>query len=68
MDQRTPNAWDLITLGSLIVGCVVGGLVIGLVIDAEFHTTPLYAVVGTGVGIVGACLTTYLRIRTFLKG
>lgn len=67
MDRRSPNVWDLITLGSTLVGCVVGGLVIGLLVDSSAHTSPLYTVVGTGVGIVAAGLATYLRMRNFLK-
>jgi F0F1-type ATP synthase assembly protein I len=46
----------------------VGGLVIGLLVDNWTHTSPVFLMIGLGVGIVGGLLTAGLQIRRFLKG
>ncbi|WP_163510745.1 AtpZ/AtpI family protein [Fodinicola acaciae] len=63
-----PGLWQLVTLGSTLLGFVVGGLVIGLLIDNWTHAGPVFLMIGLGVGIVGGLLTAGLQIRRFLKG
>ena len=63
-----PGLWQLVTLGSTLLGFVVGGLVIGLLIDNWTHSSPVFLMIGLGVGIVGGLLTAGLQIRRFLKG
>jgi F0F1-type ATP synthase assembly protein I len=65
--QRQPTVWDLVTLGTTTVACLVGGLVVGLLVDQHLHTVPVYTLVGLGVGIVGAALITYVRVRKYLN-
>lgn len=61
-----PRVWDLVTLGSTLVGAVVFGLVAGLLADHQLHSSPTWTLVGTAVGVVvgGAAFT--MRIRSFL--
>ncbi|GAA1660050.1 hypothetical protein GCM10009765_06790 [Fodinicola feengrottensis] len=63
-----PGLWQLVTLGSTLLGFVVGGLVIGLLLDNMTHASPLCTLIGLGIGIVGGLLTAGLQIRRFLKG
>lgn len=65
MAQRPPSVWELVTLGSMMIGSIVGGLVIGLVVDHYAHTSPAFALVGVGVGLVGAGYGMYARVRRF---
>ena len=67
MPQGPPSVWQLVTLGGTFVGCLVGGLVIGLLLDRVLQTLPVFTLIGLGVGMVGACLAGYVRIRPFLK-
>ena len=67
MAQRPPSVWEFVTLGSTMVGCIVGGLVVGLLIDHYARTMPVFTVAGVGVGLVAACLAMYGRVRSFFK-
>jgi hypothetical protein len=51
-----------------LLGFVVGGLVIGLLVDNKTHASPLFTLIGIGIGIVGGLLTAGLQISRFLKG
>jgi len=55
--QRGPTTGELIALGSTTVGSVVGGLVIGVLLDRHFQMTPVFTLIGIGLGIVGAALS-----------
>jgi F0F1-type ATP synthase assembly protein I len=59
--------WQLVTLGGTLLGSLVGGLVIGLLVDRGTHTTPVFTLVGLGVGMVCGGLVGYVRVRGFLK-
>ncbi|PZS03100.1 MAG: hypothetical protein DLM56_10035 [Pseudonocardiales bacterium] len=67
MERRPASVRELITLGSTLVGCMVVGVVAGLLVDRALHSSPLYTVVGTAVGIVSACVSLYVRIRRFIN-
>ena len=58
---------DLAGLGGVLVAAVVGGLVLGLLLDAWWGTDPLFALVGVFVGIVVACLAFVGRVRSALR-
>ena len=54
-EERTGNGLrgrDLVGLGGLLVAGVVGGLVIGLLVDDAAGTSPLWTLVGIAVGIL----------------
>lgn len=69
-EQRTPQGLrgrDLIGLGGILVGGVVGGMVIGLLVDSAAGTSPLWTLVGVGIGIVLAVVAFALRVRSALR-
>lgn len=51
---QRPSTGELIALGSTTVGSVVGGLVIGVVLDRHFQMTPVFTLIGVALGIAGA--------------
>jgi Putative F0F1-ATPase subunit Ca2+/Mg2+ transporter len=59
---------DLIGLGSLVAGAVIGGLLVGLLIDRQAGTEPAFALVGIGVGIAGGVFGFWARVRRALRG
>ena len=69
-DDDTANALrgrDLAGLGGVLVAAVVGGMVIGLVIDAQAGTEPVAALIGLAVGVVVGAVAFWLRVRTALR-
>lgn len=67
MTGRAPSMREFIALGSTIVGSVVAGLVIGVLLDRHFDTTPTFSLIGVAVGIVGAGATMYAAFRRLPK-
>ncbi len=67
VEQRQLGVWGLVTMGATMVGSLVGGLVIGLLVDHSLDTSPLFALVGLALGIVGAAVSLSLRVRRYLK-
>lgn len=65
--RSQPSAWELVTLGGALAGSVVGGLVIGWLVDRAAGTTPVFILVGLGIGIVAGIYTAYSKIRTYLS-
>ena len=55
-------------LGGLLVGAVVAGLVIGLLVDDAAGTTPVFTLLGVGLGIVAGGVGFWLRVRAALRG
>jgi F0F1-type ATP synthase assembly protein I len=49
------------------VAAVVGGLVIGLLIDAVLDTTPLFVLIGVFLGIVAAGAGFWVKVRSALR-
>jgi F0F1-type ATP synthase assembly protein I len=58
---------DLLGLGGLLVAAVVGGLVIGLLLDQAVGTSPLFVLIGIALGIVGAGVGFWVRVRAALR-
>lgn len=48
-------------LGSAI--CLALGAIVGLVVDAMAHTSPLFTLVGLGLGVVAGILYTVSKVR-----
>lgn len=59
---------DLVGLGGLLLGGVVGGLVLGLLLDQALDTEPVFALVGTFVGIALGITGFVVRVRSALRG
>ena len=58
---------DLVGLGGLLVAAVVGGMVIGLLLDQAAGTAPLFALLGIFVGIVAAAVGFWRRVKDALR-
>lgn len=70
-DERSDNALrgrDLAGLGGLLAGAVVAFTVLGLVVDRAAGTSPVFTLVGVGVGIVSGAVGFWLRVRSALRG
>lgn len=70
-DERSDNALrgrDLVGLGGLLAGAVVAFTALGLVVDSAADTTPVFALVGVGVGIVAGGIGFWVRVRSALRG
>ena len=66
-DSDGPGLRDLLTLGGMLVGCIVIGLGLGLLLDAWFDTSPAFVLAGTALGIAAAGTGFWLRVRVFLR-
>lgn len=58
---------DLLGLGGLLVAAVVGGLVIGLLVDKAAGTAPVFVLVGILVGIIAGGAGFFARVRAALR-
>jgi F0F1-type ATP synthase assembly protein I len=58
---------DLLGLGGFLVAAVVGGLVIGLFLDAAFDTGPLFVLLGIALGILAAGAGFWVKVRDALR-
>ena len=69
-DERTENTLrgrDLAGLGGVLVAAVVGGMVIGLVIDAQAGTSPVATLIGIFLGVALGAVGFWLRVRAALR-
>jgi F0F1-type ATP synthase assembly protein I len=69
-DERTENALrgrDLAGLGGLLVAAVVGGMVIGLLVDNQAGTSPVATLIGIFVGVVLGGVAFWVRVRSALQ-
>jgi F0F1-type ATP synthase assembly protein I len=58
---------DLLTLGGMLVGSVVLGVVVGELLDVWWGTSPAFVLVGIALGIVAAGIGFWIRVRTYLR-
>jgi F0F1-type ATP synthase assembly protein I len=58
---------DLIGLGGVLVAAVVGGMVIGLLVDQAVGTEPVFALLGIFVGIAAAAAVFWRRVKDALR-
>ncbi len=65
---RTPcaGATSPVSVGSWSAA-VVGGMVIGLLVDDQAGTTPVGALVGISVGVAAGAVGFWLRVRSALR-
>jgi F0F1-type ATP synthase assembly protein I len=70
-DERSDNSLrgrDLVGLGGLLAGAVVAGTVLGLVVDRQAGTAPVFTLLGVAIGIVSGGIGFWLRVRSALRG
>jgi F0F1-type ATP synthase assembly protein I len=51
----------------MLAGAVVAGLVVGLLVDHATGSSPLWTLVGIGVGILGGVVGFWARVRSVPK-
>jgi F0F1-type ATP synthase assembly protein I len=69
-DERSDNTLrgrDLVGLGGLLVAAVVGGMVIGLVVDNLAGSSPVGVLVGIAVGVAVGIVGFWHRVRIALR-
>ncbi len=69
-DERTGNTLrgrDLAGIGGLLAAAVVGGMVIGLVIDNAAGTSPAATLTGIAVGVIAGAAGFWVRVRSALR-
>ncbi|HWD01501.1 MAG TPA: AtpZ/AtpI family protein [Amycolatopsis sp.] len=54
-------------MGSVLSGEVVGGLVLGWLLDRWWHTVPVFTLIGLLVGLVAASFYLYSVYQKFSK-
>ncbi len=59
---------DLIGLGGLLAGSVIACTLLGLLVDSVADTSPVFTVIGVGLGIVLGAVGFWLRVRAALRG
>jgi F0F1-type ATP synthase assembly protein I len=57
---------ELIGLAFLLAAVVLVPLLVGLAIDGAVHSTPIFLLIGIGVGVLGAGATIYTRFKRYL--
>ena len=58
---------DLLSLGAGLAALLVAGMGLGWLVDALADTFPIFAFIGLGLGIVGACAYTVVEFRKYLS-
>lgn len=58
---------DLIGLGGFLAGAVIGGLVLGLLLDRQFDSSPAFALIGIALGIGLGAFGFWARVRRALR-
>lgn len=58
---------DLIGLGGLLAGALIAGLVLGLVVDDQAGTSPVFTLVGVFLGMAAGAAGFWVRVRTALR-
>ncbi|WP_372736475.1 AtpZ/AtpI family protein [Nocardioides sp.] len=58
---------DLVGIGGMLAGAVVFGLVLGLLIDDAFDSTPVFTLIGIALGMVAGALGFWVRVRAALR-
>jgi F0F1-type ATP synthase assembly protein I len=58
---------DLASLGGMLTGAVVVGLVLGLLADHAADSSPLWTLVGIFAGIIAGGVGFWVRVRSVLK-
>ncbi|HVV75370.1 MAG TPA: AtpZ/AtpI family protein [Mycobacteriales bacterium] len=69
MPDRPPTVslTTLLGIGAMFGACVGAGVFLGVLGDHEWGTSPLLALIGTTVGILGGAAGAYQVIRPFTR-
>jgi hypothetical protein len=58
---------DLLGLGGLLAGSVIGCTALGYLLDQAAGSTPVFTLVGIALGMVGGGIGFWLRVRSALR-
>jgi ATP synthase protein I len=61
-----PGAFAFAGMGTTVAGCVAAGVVLGILADNHFHTSPAFLIVGLVVGVGAAVASVVGQIKRFL--
>jgi F0F1-type ATP synthase assembly protein I len=65
---RESLGWsNLLGMGAVVAVLLVGGVVVGWLLDGVWHTSPIMVIVGVFLGIAVGITYTIVQIRPFLK-
>jgi Putative F0F1-ATPase subunit Ca2+/Mg2+ transporter len=59
---------DLIGLGAFLAGAVIGGMVLGILIDEQAGTSPTFTLIGIAAGILLGAFGFWARVRRAIRG
>lgn len=65
--EPTPVLRQAVAIGGVAIGSIVLGVLLGLWLDSALGTDPVLTLCGLAVGIVGAGLLSWYRIRPILR-
>jgi F0F1-type ATP synthase assembly protein I len=65
-ERATPGAYELLRIGAMCGFCIGLGAVAGIFLDRALGTSPLLALLGIVIGILGAATGSYYVIRPFV--
>jgi F0F1-type ATP synthase assembly protein I len=58
---------DLIGLGGMLAGSVIACTALGYLLDQAIDTTPVFTLVGIGLGMVAGGVGFWVRVRSALR-
>ncbi len=67
MASSGPGLRELLGMGSTIAVMVAGGLGLGMFLDGRVVTSPLFTLVGLGVGVLAASVYLYSIAKKYWK-
>lgn len=67
MAAESPGISTLLGMGAVIAAVLVVGMALGWLVDTVADTSPIFALVGLALGIVGAIAYTVRQFRQYLK-
>ncbi len=67
MAPDSPSASTLLGMGAVIAAALAVGMGLGWLVDTLANTSPLFIIVGLGLGIVGAVSYTVTEFKQYLS-
>jgi F0F1-type ATP synthase assembly protein I len=65
--REAPGWSTLLSIGSVFVVLIAGGLALGWFVDGLLHTYPVVAVIGLALGIAGGIYYSIVQFRSFMN-
>ena len=65
--EKWGSALRLLGLGFYIIGCILGGVLLGHWLDGKLNTTPILLLIGLVLGLVAAFWGVYQMLVPFIR-